>query len=240
MPEFRLLSHAYDGDMQWEFSDWNNETKFRRLLGRMRLDGILYDKIVLIDSELFDGIFFLYAAQTEQRFSLLPWSRIEIKARSKALSDAFLRQIRRPGLDRLVGYMFWSLPPSDAPRISRELEKTKSTEVKDLRALTERLIKLGVDAGYAERHLAGWQNLIAFTQKHSIRPSEWSTIFDFPRGFEYEITRLQGAVYEGLKTEIGRKAFRVPGKIGLHEIKLWRPSTNCRGEITKSMGTLRH
>jgi hypothetical protein len=69
MPKNRLSADPYDSASQPFYTDWQDEFRFVTFLGRLRLDAALYDKIVVNDVSVFEGVFFLAAAMHENRLA---------------------------------------------------------------------------------------------------------------------------------------------------------------------------
>ena len=69
MPKNRLSADPYDSASQPFYTDWQDEFRFVTVLGRLRLDAALYDKIVVNDVSVFEGVFFLAAAMHENRLA---------------------------------------------------------------------------------------------------------------------------------------------------------------------------
>jgi len=104
----RLFSQAYDPGIQADRTSWGMDVTFRNVLGQLRLDTILYDRVVLVDADVFDGRFFLDASN-RGLLSELPWSKIEIRMRAKTLEESFIQQLVRPGKQYLAPYLFDSI-----------------------------------------------------------------------------------------------------------------------------------
>src|SRR4051812_9855381 len=93
MPEGRFFSDVYDCSAQVAEAPWGRLDGMRHYLARIRLDVFVYGKVIIKDSDLVDGSFFLQLAASNLLHQL-PLERIEIKARSPNLDDALIGTFR--------------------------------------------------------------------------------------------------------------------------------------------------
>ena len=199
----RLWADPYDSANQGRFTTWGDEKGFQVFLGRMRLDSILYDQIVVNDQALVDGVFFLDAAR-RGLLSELPWSRIEFRSRATTFSECFSKTFQRPNCENLAS-VWLSAPVNDeASRlVSVGLENVPAKSARSPESLTPVLIDLGLDKTIAERLLVSWQKLSRYIDENDIRLTPWRPVFEF----EKFISLARDEARAALQTKLGRETF---------------------------------
>jgi hypothetical protein len=99
--------------------------------GQLRFDSLLSRTLVIPDSHIFDGPFFLATGPASLKQSLgraglghrsLP--ALEVRGRESTLSDSLAALLRRPGHATLNAFVFKSLPPDLRYLVAAELKRT--------------------------------------------------------------------------------------------------------------------
>jgi hypothetical protein len=209
MATTRLLSQVYDPGMQAESCTWGNDEAFRVLLGQLRLDTILYEQIVIVDADVFDGRFFLDASN-RGLLSELPWPRIELRMRSTSLEESFIRQLAPKDEPYLARYFFESIPleAARASAIAKELGKTPSSAITKFSDVLPILIACGVDEQDAMRCERSWKNLLDSMGGNGCRIVKWKSPTEF--SFKENFARQVGTVPYNLVwrlTEDGKRVY---------------------------------
>ncbi len=188
----RFLSDFYDSVFQRSYSDLaelDNLVRFR-YLGKLRLDGILSHTIVLLDTQVLDGAFFLDPRNDPgslldqlSRGSVLG-SPIEIRARSPLLADALLMFVKEPNKPLLKQFSFSTIhKPSERSSAFEVLGNTKSETVSDWRAILSVFRSAGVEESNVDSLEAAWSRWIELQEKGLVTVIEWERERGFPREF---------------------------------------------------------
>jgi hypothetical protein len=136
----RFYTDFYDpvNQRKWikqRFRKNNSEQGLRKIfLGRLRLDVLLSETLILTDSQILDGMFFLYqdprdflSSLARDRSAPLP---IEIRSRRPRLEDSFLSFVKKGNQENLKGFSF-SCIADESTRVNIQtiLENTRSERV---------------------------------------------------------------------------------------------------------------
>ena len=175
----RLLSDIYDSihqgsvfahDFGKKDGVYENPTDINEVLdgyiGRLRLDSIVSQKIILSDAQLLDGTFFLNAALSG-RLDELPQERIEIRSRTTDPENAVLGFVRDKSESYLTRFEFSSLPHDQElrDRIIENLIKIPSKNVSNLKELRSALVQAGFDEVKADVLYEAWVKLVEFVRR---------------------------------------------------------------------------
>jgi hypothetical protein len=200
----KLLADIYDSANQPAYLDWDDAVGFRRLLGRLRLDAVLYDRVVFNDQGILDGVLILDAAK-RNLLDELPWSHMEIRSRAGTLEESFVRSLVRPEQDNLVPVFFASIPDAaEAYTLSEALGQTRADKVRTTSDFAALVRALGLQrSGGAEQMLAALRQVASYFASRSIPLVPWRPVFDFDRFIGAEVPKITTA----LQTSRGRTAF---------------------------------
>lgn len=201
------------------------------LVGRLRLDLVTHERVVLPDSHLFDGPAFL----AEDPFTLLSeiqrvrgevTAPLVIKARKKSLNEALGHLLFRD--EFLNGFPFNALkndslagPLADALRRTpkERLERYLARHASSARAVSDLLRDLtreiGVDAGdlLAEME-TGWARWLEAEARGLFVVEPWEGSYDLPGALQYsyidafQITRTRDVLEEARRLLSGESAYR--------------------------------
>jgi hypothetical protein len=204
----RLFSQAYDAGIQAERARWGSDAAFRILLGQLRLDTILYERIVVVDADLFDGTFFLDASD-RGLLSELPWSQIEIRTRSKTLEDSFIKQLVRDRKDYLAPYLFESMPVDAkiATTIAKSLGRIRSSAVTKLSDISVVLTDCGLAHQDVQRYSRSWKNLLLYADDNNCHRVMWDPAFRFEEYFTQQVGTVPFSLSQQLATIGGREVY---------------------------------
>jgi hypothetical protein len=205
MSKNRLSADPYDSAGQPFYTNWQDRDGFLTFLGRMRLDAVLYEKIVVNDASVFEGVFFLYAAMQDDLLAELPWDNIEIKARtSTTLDDCILQWFSRPGEKKLVPVYHPSLSTEcDVAHLSSALGQEDASEINSLDAYVSVLKSVGVPSEIADRQLEAWRRLERFRRGSNIALTPWQQGFNF----EQHLLKSRGYAASVIETSLGQDTF---------------------------------
>lgn len=123
------------GQLEWAQGARGGEAEFwwADLLGRMRLDALLAERLVVSDGHVFDGKFFLGTRPSELlakvgRFTgdgPAPVLPLEVRGRRPSLEGSLAALLRRQGSDTLNGFSFKSIEdPLIRAAVSEQLGRT--------------------------------------------------------------------------------------------------------------------
>ncbi|HJW40249.1 MAG TPA: hypothetical protein VJ476_03365 [Rhizomicrobium sp.] len=202
----RLLSSVYDSAKVGDFvSATDADERFDVVLGRLRLDALLYDRVILVDADLADGTFFLAAAH-RNRLAELPWNKIELRNRSNSLEESILGQFVRAGSDWLVPFTFSSMPLEKSVDLAERLNSQSSNGVSDLTRLAGALSDAGLDKTTARWYLDAWKKYCSEVPILAAgNVAQWTGGFNM----EQQLAVARDAVETALETERGREAFKL-------------------------------
>ena len=205
MSKYRLLADPYDSGEQPRYTGWDaREEEFCIFLGRMRLDTILYDKVVLNDASIFEGVFFLDAANNE-RLSDLPWANIEIRARASAFRDCIVQWFSRPERKTLVPVYHPSLSKDcNVAELSLAIGQQNSINIASIETYVEMLKYLNVPGAIADRQLNAWQKLEQFLRDTGVPLTPWGRAF----GYERHLSISRNYASNAMRTPLGYETFR--------------------------------
>lgn len=140
----RLFADDYSstGQLEWKLGlrgasvrTWNKD-----FLGQLRFDSLTSETLVVPDSHLFDGLFFLHTGPEEllgllgRGFSVDPTETnvlpIEIRSRRSTLADSLTHLLRREDSDHLNHYVFKTIEdPILREGVARELGRTHADQL---------------------------------------------------------------------------------------------------------------
>jgi hypothetical protein len=175
-----------------------NEDWHRQIVGRMRLDLVLFRTVCIHDSHLFDGAALLRLRPTEFLSAI---SRVEnpldpplvINCRAASLQDSLAELLLRrgPHAGDLHGFVFKIIGDTDAANaISRQVTVTSPDELTGALAahgpvhgvanfLEEAARRVGVDAGtQLELARSGWDAWIAAANRGLVKQEQWDGRLD--------------------------------------------------------------
>lgn len=223
----RLFADDYSstGQLAWVAGDrgtgpayWADDYR-----GQLRFDSLVTETLVIPDSHVFDGVFFLATGPRELKATLgrgglrnheVP--ALEVRGREETLSDSLAALLRRPGYPTLNAFVFKAVDASVRLELAAELKRTPETELdrslataKDVPAGVAALLEtcLGrldptIDAtailGPIER---GWRRWLQ--EANEVDVKKWPIFKDFDIRGQAALERSIGA---NMRTEAGKTA----------------------------------
>lgn len=219
----RLFADDYSssGQLAWRCGERGTGAEYwiDDYLGQLRFDSLLSPTLVIPDSHVFDGVYFLTTTPSELhanlgRAGLRDRQRpaIEIRARQATLEDSLAVLLRREDHPTLNAFRFKAIGLDRSARLAEELGRTPETELdralsgarsvpEGVASLLERClvrVEPDVDAsGSIEPLRRGWERWLA--EEEHLVVKAWPTFSDFDLvaqiGREGTIDReLRGAV----------------------------------------------
>lgn len=187
-PRTRLFSEAYDGVKQGEYADWkwgDNRTQ-ASYLARLRIDSFLRQRVVIVDTDIVDDLFFLDAG-VGSLLESLPLSRIEISLRADNFNDSLLAGFYDPTELKLRPFFFSSLPAEVAIPIQAALTGAKNQNIATWKRLLQVLKSIALDAEVVERYERAWAQWMQLIDQNRVCVGHWLEPFDFPTHFDRRI-----------------------------------------------------
>lgn len=216
--------------------------------GQLRFDSLLARTLVIPDSHVFDGSYFLRTtpqALVDQlgRAGLghRAVGALEIRGRETSLEASLAGFLRRPGKPTLNAFVFKSLDASLRHRLAAELKKTSEPELdralqvaRDVPAGVAGLLKacLGrIDPALdAEAIIApleeGWRRWLH--DGHLVEVKKWPTFRSFD--IKSEITK-EGSIDRNMRTELGRET--------MEAVRLTMDGSEHRSDISEVLAQAR-
>jgi len=136
----RLFADDYSGTGQLAWSNGERGTGKEYwkddFCGQLRFDSLLSESIVIPDSHVFDGLYFLGTSPSELNAALgrsglreRQTPAFEIRGREETLSDSLAALLRRPESSMLNAFVFKSLDKRIRHELAAELGRTSETEL---------------------------------------------------------------------------------------------------------------
>lgn len=193
----RAFFDTYTAGAQRAASEEDERGWRRRLVGAMRFDAIVCESIVVPDTHLLDGRFFLDVRPSDLvnlvgRDATARQLPIEVRtrARTRDLDDALADLLRRPGSDTLNGFEFNSiedvgtrsvvadaLAALPAEELDRQLASADGRAFKGVASLLRLVLsREGLDESAVDRLEEGWAFLVENSDLFTIEP--WSGEFN--------------------------------------------------------------
>jgi hypothetical protein len=227
----RLFADDYSssGQVAWKEGrrgsdpdDWGDD-----LLGLLRFDALVAATLVIPDSHLFDGPFFLARSPKELAEALGQPGReqvglprpLEIRGRGEGLADTLATLLVREGSETLNAFVFKTIADEqlrsvlaeelgNTPRVVLERALSREDDVAAAVASVLRDAIHRVDPGVDGTHLVGpiedgWRRWLAEERWVSVETWPIHRSFDIAKSLE-----LDPPVSKRLKTQIGRDALR--------------------------------
>ena len=173
----QLLGHGPDLGIQNVTIDVQNY-----ITGRLRLDTLISRKIVMPDTRIFDGIFFLQSnpSMLLQNLKRHPMDRpLEIQMRENTIKKSILGFVRKADNEYLDGFSFSSVVDSEQrQKLSTELKKIKSSRCRSLSNLVKLLAECGVDKSNCELLDQAWSMWIEAGKNEALLTTKWTGKFD--------------------------------------------------------------
>jgi hypothetical protein len=204
----RFFSDFYDSIIQREYTQKNNELCQVSFLGRIRFDILLSKYLLLTDTQLLDGNFFIDFGASKLNDALkrtevnsLP---IIVSARSNTLEDSLLRFVKRTNEPKLRGFSFSSIEDDQVRMdVKRELENVDSKEISSWEDIPRILHKIGVNDATTQRLKGGWTSWIEAQKRGLIQIERWEGKFEIDK-----FINSPQLIEEQLKSEIGKGALK--------------------------------
>ncbi|MBI5165271.1 MAG: toll/interleukin-1 receptor domain-containing protein [Magnetospirillum sp.] len=146
-------------------------------LGRLRLDTLLTEAVVLTDAQVLDGEFFLGGTGVLDSLSRFAddMPTIEVRSRASGVDAAILGLVKSAGADRLAGFIFSSVAdPSMRDHISKELKTISADSVASPPDLLRTLAVIGMDKANVQRIESGWRNWQQAAETGKVRWVPWA------------------------------------------------------------------
>lgn len=151
--------------------------------GRLRLDTLLSESLVIVDTQLLDGEFFLDHGPSSLSNLIARKDRepmpLIIKSRLPKLEDALLRFYKKPNEDNLQGFAP-SVIRNDELRINitQSLQKTKADKIRTCWDILPIFLDAGVAQDEVERIKTGWTHWIEAQGHNLFIVEQWKGTWD--------------------------------------------------------------
>lgn len=152
------------------------------ITGRLRLDSLISEKVVMSDARVLDGAFFLRCKPQELIKSLKrhPLDQpLEIQMRAGTIAESLLGFVRKDGADKLSNFSFSSIVDSKqriaAAEAFRTIASSHCKKVSDIPAL---LAKCGVDEGNCNLLERSWDMWADAAESKELVVKQWSGGFN--------------------------------------------------------------
>lgn len=188
----RFFSDFYDSVFQrsyWNLIDNDSLSRFR-YLGKLRLDAILSHTIVLTDSQVLDGAFFLHQ-KSGPSFIMNNLSRseslnpvIEVRARASRIEDSLLMLVKKPENLTIRPFSFSGIRDIiQRAEVSKLLAHTPYDKVNSWKDILNIFKIAEVEKANIDLLYDSWSKWIEFQNKGIITIIKWETERGFPREF---------------------------------------------------------
>ncbi len=186
-PRRRLFSMIYDSPYQARCFDQYGVKALGAFRARMRLDALLWNRLVLTDAQLLDGRFFQSIMEnTNGLLSTMALFRrdgaaepfIEVRSRATRVEDALVGLLKQPGQDTLKEFRF-SLISDEGKRkrAAGDLACRRAADIGTWRDIPRVLREVGVNAETTDRMRAAWAGWIAAQDAGWLRLELWPPTF---------------------------------------------------------------
>lgn len=186
----RASSAFYDSVYQRDIPDLDSSGRVSNITrdfqdyitGRLRLDSLISEKVVMPDTRVLDGAFFLRCNPQELIGNLKrhPLDQpLEIQMRASTIAESLLGFVKKADAQRLSSFSFSSILDSkqriDAAEALREIDSSHCKKVSDIPALLE---KCGVDADNCALLEQSWELWANAADSNDLVVKQWSGGFD--------------------------------------------------------------
>ncbi len=193
----RLFADVYDGPIQGRHVSWGEPVGRASYLARLRLDAFLRKKIVIVDTDIVDGAFFLDAA-TDSLLEELPLERIEVQLRANSFEDSIYLSFFDPKMKTLRPYFLSSMSAEQALQVQSRLKEYPSSGIQSWRRIPQVLRSIGVEAELTERYAKSWAMWCELINKRRVGVGHWDADFQFEKRIRERVAREKEAIRESL------------------------------------------
>jgi len=159
----RIYTDAFDYNSRRKRTNLlNSSDAARSLVARLRLDALLFGKIVITDVQLIHSLFLshLVTIRTDDGGTIgqeLPLDSVIVRTRKKGLASTLVSLVRPNGLESPPGHLFTLLDPTGEliPELQKESVVKEVKEWRDVPRLLKKL-KSGQDSTLIEQSEEAW------------------------------------------------------------------------------------
>lgn len=187
----RFYSDFYDSVFQrtyWKSVQEDVLARYR-FLGKLRLDSILSKTVVLADTQLLDGAFFLdpfndpYSILKDLSRGKVIEGAIEIRARDYDLEKSLLMFVKDPKGISLKSFSFSSIyDPESRALATDNIIKLPGDQINTWQDILTRFKEFGIDKANVENIEMAWSKWIELQKRGMLKVVEWNR----NRGFQIE------------------------------------------------------
>lgn len=185
----RIFSDFYDSIFQRQYHriKVHDDLISYRYLGKLRLDAILSQTIVLLDTQILDGCFFLDERNSPEILLAELWRGktlgfpLEIRARNQSIGQSIVQFLKNPQTGLIKEFSFSGIhDPAQRDEVTRNFQKTAPDNIKEWRDIIRLFRDFGVSKDNVEEYEAAWSKWIELHENGKIPVREWEINRGFP------------------------------------------------------------